>query len=73
MQYLAYSYINRFADTYDNNHDILGFIDKDTENIYAYTKYEVGQEGIETELIPDGVKTIANIDIYEESQPRKRG
>ena len=53
LQCLAYSYINENHNTYDVNHDILGFIDKDVEKWYSM---KAG----------DDTKTIANIDIYND-------
>lgn len=35
LQALIYNYINRYANTHDINHDILGFVDKDVEKLYS--------------------------------------
>jgi hypothetical protein len=49
---LVYNYINNHYNNYTINHDILGFIDKEVEKLYAYGKN-------------NALNTIANIDIYE--------
>lgn len=34
---IAYDYMNRHTTNFEDNHDLLGFIDKDTERNYMYT------------------------------------
>lgn len=51
LQCLVYDYINDNQNTFDVNHDILGFIDKDVEKWYAMKN-------------KNSSMTIANIDIY---------
>jgi hypothetical protein len=55
----VYDFINKNYDVNDINHDILGFIDKDAEKLYAATNKT------NTE-----VETIANVDIYKTWEAR---
>jgi hypothetical protein len=51
LQCLVYDYINDNQNTFDVNHDILGFIDKDVEKWYTMKN-------------KNSSMTIANVDIY---------
>jgi hypothetical protein len=73
LQCLAYDYINKYHNTHDINHDVLGFIDKDVEKWYTavldYKRNKAGQlerDPITNKLIPAAKATIANIDIYND-------
>jgi hypothetical protein len=47
-----YAYINTHQNTYETNHDILGYIDKDVEKYYTY------KDGIST-------NNLSNIELEE--------
>jgi hypothetical protein len=72
LQCLTYDYINTNKNTYDVNHDVLGFIDKDVEKWYAHTTLKRDANGnFEVDPITNkpkiaSVETIANIDIYKD-------
>lgn len=65
LRAIFYEYINEEYDLNDINHDILGFVDKDVEKLYANTWYSTKNvHGAKvTKAVTD---TISSVNIYEE-------
>ena len=65
LRAIFYEYINEEYDLNDINHDILGFVDKDVEKLYANTWYSTKNvRGAKvTKAVTD---TISSVNIYEE-------
>jgi hypothetical protein len=51
---LFYNFINKKHDTFEINHDILGYVDKDVENLFSF------------KIDNTKTTTLAQTDIYEE-------
>ncbi len=56
IRLILYSYMNTHALNSENNHDILGYVDKDVEKLYESKNYK-------KDLI---INTLNNVDIYED-------
>jgi hypothetical protein len=56
MNKLFYEYMNKHHSTYELNHDILGYVDKDVEKNYVY-------------LVEDGsMKSLSNTELDKEGE-----